>query len=97
MFVIYNGINIVVKYYGIIFGYEKGTEFIKSGNQKKVMQKIINISTAIGVMVIGALIAQYVKINVGTVIYTKGTKLSSKIIRRRDAKAVTFAVYLRSL
>ncbi|KJY55266.1 MULTISPECIES: PTS system mannose/fructose/sorbose family transporter subunit IID [Lactobacillus] len=75
MFVIYNGINIVVKYYGIIFGYEKGTEFIKSGNQKKVMQKIINISTAIGVMVIGALIAQYVKINVGTVIYTKGTKI----------------------
>lgn len=75
MFVIYNGINIVVKYYGIIFGYEKGTEFIKNGNQKKVMQKIINISTAIGVMVIGALIAQYVKINVGTVIYTKGTKI----------------------
>lgn len=75
MFVIYNGINIVVKYYGIIFGYEKGTEFIKSGNQKKIMQKIINISTAIGVMVIGALIAQYVKINVGTVIYTKGTKI----------------------
>ena len=75
MFVIYNGLNIVVKYYGIIFGYEKGTEFIKSGNQKKVMQKIINISTAIGVMVIGALIAQYVKINVGTVIYTKGTKI----------------------
>ncbi|MCT6903421.1 MAG: PTS system mannose/fructose/sorbose family transporter subunit IID [Lactobacillus sp.] len=75
MFVIYNGINIAVKYYGIIFGYEKGTEFIKSGNQKKVMQKIINISTAIGVMVIGALIAQYVKINVGTVIYTKGTKI----------------------
>ncbi|WP_338201224.1 PTS system mannose/fructose/sorbose family transporter subunit IID [Lactobacillus rizhaonensis] len=75
MFVIYNGINIAVKYYGIIFGYEKGTEFIKSGNQKKVMQKIINISTAIGVMVIGALIAQYVKINVGTVIHTKGTKI----------------------
>jgi len=75
MFVIYNGINIAVKYYGIIFGYEKGTEFIKSGNQKKVMQKIINISTAIGVMVIGALIVQYVKINVGTVIYTKGTKI----------------------
>jgi mannose PTS system EIID component len=75
MFVIYNGLNIAVKYYGIIFGYEKGTEFIKSGNQKKVMQKIINISTAVGVMVIGALIAQYVKINVGTVIHTKGTKI----------------------
>ena len=35
MFVIYNGINIAVKYYGIILGYEKGTEFIKSGNQKR--------------------------------------------------------------
>lgn len=75
MFIIYNGINIAVKYYGIIFGYEKGTEFIKSGNQKKVMQKIINISTAVGVMVIGALIAQYVKVDIGTVIHTKGTKI----------------------
>ncbi|OCN04887.1 hypothetical protein A4S06_09885 [Erysipelotrichaceae bacterium MTC7] len=68
MFIIYNGINIAVKYYGLKMGYEKGVEFINSGEQAKLMQKIINIATMVGVIVMGALIGNYVKINVGTVI-----------------------------
>ncbi len=76
MFLIYNGLNIGVKYYGIIAGYEKGMEFIQSGEQAKVMQKIINISTMVGVIVLGALIAQYVKINVGTEIKMDETVIS---------------------
>ncbi|MCD5001972.1 PTS system mannose/fructose/sorbose family transporter subunit IID [Enterococcus saccharolyticus] len=76
MFLIYNGLNIGVKYYGIIAGYEKGMEFIQSGEQAKVMQKIINISTMVGVIVLGALIAQYVKINVGTEIKMEDTVIS---------------------
>lgn len=66
MFLIYNGINVAVKYYGVIVGYEKGIEYIQSGEQAKVMQKIINISTMVGVIVLGALIGNYVKINIGT-------------------------------
>lgn len=76
MFLIYNGLNIGVKYYGIIAGYEKGMEFIQSGEQAKVMQKIINISTMVGVIVLGVLIAQYVKINVGTEIKMEDTVIS---------------------
>ncbi|MDR1548013.1 MAG: PTS system mannose/fructose/sorbose family transporter subunit IID [Hungatella sp.] len=66
MFLIYNGINIGVKYFGTIMGYEKGIEFVQSGEQAKVIQKIINISTMVGVIVLGALVGNYVKINVGT-------------------------------
>lgn len=76
MFLIYNGLNIGVKYYGIIAGYEKGMEFIQSGEQAKVMQRIINVSTMVGVMVLGALIAQYVKINIGTEIKMDETVIS---------------------
>lgn len=66
MFLIYNGINIAVKYLGTIMGYEKGIQFVQSGEQAKIIQKIINISTMVGVIVLGALIGKYVRINVGT-------------------------------
>ena len=66
MFVIYNAINIAIKYYGVIMGYEKGVEFIYSGEQAKVMQTIINVATMVGVLVLGALIGNNVKINIGT-------------------------------
>lgn len=75
MFLIYNSINIAIKYYGVIIGYEKGIQYIQSGEQAKVMQKIINIATMVGVIVLGSLIAQYVKINVGTVIKTGKTTI----------------------
>lgn len=66
MFVIYNGINIFIKYKGVILGYEKGLNFITSGEQGRAIEKIINISTAVGVIVLGALIGSFVRINVGT-------------------------------
>ncbi len=73
MFLLYNGINISVKYFGLIMGYEKGIEFVQSGEQAKVIQKIINIATMVGVIVLGALIGSYVKINVGAEIIVEET------------------------
>jgi Phosphotransferase system, mannose/fructose/N-acetylgalactosamine-specific component IID len=66
MFLIYNGINIAIKYYGIIYGYQKGMDFITSGEQAKVMQNIINLATMVGVIVLGALISSSVRITIGT-------------------------------
>lgn len=73
MFLIYNGINIAVKYAGTVKGYEKGIEFVQSGEQAKVIQKIINISTMVGVIVLGALIGNYIKINIGSEIVINET------------------------
>lgn len=73
MFLIYNGINISVKYFGLIMGYEKGIEYVQSGEQAKVIQKIINIATMVGVIVLGALIGNYVHINVGAEIIVNET------------------------
>ena len=66
MFVIYNGINIFIKYKGVMLGYEKGLDFITSGDQAKAIEKIINMATAVGVIVLGALIGSFVNINIGT-------------------------------
>lgn len=66
MFVIYNGINIFIKYKGVMLGYEKGLDFITSGDQTKAIEKIINMATVVGVIVLGALIGSSVNINIGT-------------------------------
>jgi PTS system mannose-specific IID component len=73
MFVIYNGINIGIKYYGVKLGYEKGVEYIQSGEQARVMQRIINIATMVGVVVIGGIIGNTVVLNIGTEIVTGET------------------------
>jgi len=73
MFVIYNGVNMGIKYYGIKIGYEKGVEYIQSGEQARVMQRIINVATMVGVVVIGGIIGNTVQLNIGTEIVTGDT------------------------
>ena len=73
MFLIYNGINIAIKYGGIVLGYKKGMEFVTSGEQAKMMSNIINLATMVGVIVLGALISSSVKFNIGYVIQVKET------------------------
>ena len=73
MFVIYNGINIAIKYSGIILGYQKGMEFITSGDQAKLMNNIINLATMVGVIVLGCLISSSVKLNIAYVLTVEET------------------------
>lgn len=76
MFVIYNGINIAIKYGGIILGYQKGMEFVTSGEQAKMMSNIINLATMVGVVVLGALISSSVKFNIAYVIQVEETQVA---------------------
>ena len=76
MFVIYNGINIAIKYGGIILGYQKGMEFVTSGDQAKMMSNIINLATMVGVIVLGALISSSVKFNIAYVIQVEETSVN---------------------
>jgi len=73
MFVIYNGINMTIKYYGVKLGYERGISYIQSGEQARVMQRIINIATMVGVVVIGGIIGSTVQLNIGSEIVTGET------------------------
>lgn len=58
-----NIINIPIKYFGLKFGYNKGSEFIQRSETKANLQSITNMSIAIGLMLVGGLIPQMVNIN----------------------------------
>lgn len=73
MFLIYNGINIAIKYMGIILGYQKGMEFVTSGEQATIMNNIINMATMVGVIVLGTLISSSVRLNIAYVLQVEET------------------------
>ncbi|MGX7265033.1 PTS system mannose/fructose/sorbose family transporter subunit IID [Enterococcus crotali] len=63
MFLLYNVVNVGSKYYGIHLGYSKGMEMI-NGAGGNVLQRLSNMANVVGLMVIGALIASVVKVNI---------------------------------
>lgn len=63
MFVMYNTVNLFTKYYGIHWGHDKGVELIE-GAGSTIFQRISNIANVVGLMVVGALIANVIKLNV---------------------------------
>lgn len=76
MFVIYNGINIAIKYSGIMLGYQKGMEFVTGGDHAKMMSTIVNFATMVGVIVLGALISSSVRMTIGTQLVVDETIVS---------------------
>lgn len=58
-----NLINIPIKYFGLKFGYSKGSEFIQKSETKANLQNITNMSIALGLILVGGLIPQMVNIN----------------------------------
>lgn len=63
MFLLYNSVNVAIKYYGIHLGYVKGMEMIE-GAGGNILQRLSNMANVVGLMVIGALIASVVQVNV---------------------------------
>lgn len=63
MFLLYNVVNVATKYYGIHLGYSKGMDLVNEAGGG-VLQRVTNIANVVGLMVVGALIASVVKINV---------------------------------
>ena len=63
MFLLYNVVNVATKYYGIHLGYRKGMDLVNEAGGG-VLQRVTNIANVVGLMVVGALIASVVKINV---------------------------------
>lgn len=65
MFLLYNIVNVAIKYYGIHLGYSKGVDLV-SGAEGGILQRVTNIANVVGLMVVGALIASVVKIQLLT-------------------------------
>jgi PTS system mannose-specific IID component len=63
MFLLYKSLNVASKYYGIHLGYKKGMDLIE-GTGGNILQRLANMANVVGLMVIGALIASVVKVNI---------------------------------
>lgn len=60
----FNVVNIPLKYYGISFGYEKGVSFLEDIKATGIIQRFTVIATILGLVLVGGLIPQMVNINV---------------------------------
>lgn len=62
-FILFNIIRIVTKWYGLVYGYEKGTSIIKDMGGNK-LQKLTEGASILGLFVMGALVAKWTNINI---------------------------------
>lgn len=58
---------ILVRYYGTMMGYKFGTKFILKMKNSNIIQKFVEGSTIVGMMVTAGLITNYVKVNLSPV------------------------------
>ncbi len=68
-FVLFNAVRLWVRWYGIKYGYEKGTDIVQdvAGNR---LQKLTEGASILGLFVIGALVNKWTSVNIPVVIST---------------------------
>ncbi len=66
-FVLFNLIRLLVRYYGITYGYKKGMEVV-SDMGGGLLQKLTEAASILGLFVMGALVNQWTHINIPVVI-----------------------------
>lgn len=62
MFVMYNIINIIGRYFAVVYGYRKGIEFLNKNQNSNVIHRISTMANVVGLMVVGSLIASVIKV-----------------------------------
>lgn len=62
MFIMYNLVNIVGRYYAVVYGYKKGIEFLNENEDNNVIQRVSTMANVVGLMVVGALIVNVIEI-----------------------------------
>ncbi len=75
-FLMFNIVNVPLKYYGIKFGYEKGVAFLKETKNSDVIQRYTTMATILGLIIVGGLIPQMVAVKVPIVITINKVKVT---------------------
>jgi len=73
--VLFNLVNIPLKWYGIKIGYEKGVNFLAEAGKSGIVQRYTAMATMLGIVVIGGLIPQLVQLATPYVLKVGGTKI----------------------
>ncbi|QOJ86285.1 PTS mannose transporter subunit IID [Candidatus Riesia pediculicola] len=83
-FFLFNIVRISIKYFGVIYGYRKGTNLIEDINKGGMLRKITEGATIVGLFVMGALVNKWTHINIPLVV--------SKIKNQKDGSIVVTTV-----
>jgi len=66
--VMFNAVNQGIRYYGIHMGYQQGVKFIENASDNRLVQRYTTMATILGLMIIGGLVPQMVRINIAYVL-----------------------------
>lgn len=69
----FNVPHILIRYYGVVYGYKFGTNLMANISESGIFEKISKAATMVGLMVIGAMSAQMVKLNLTASLDFEGT------------------------
>ena len=81
-FILFNAVRLAVRWYGIVYGYQKGTDVIKdiAGNK---LQKLTEGASILGLFVMGALVCKWTSVNIPVVVSS---------ITMQDGKVITTTI-----
>lgn len=92
-------ILILIRWYGLVYGYRYGTSLITKLKESNVLDTFVKGSTVIGMIVTAGLITNYVKVPLNVIFTSGGTKLVlndliNSILPKFLPYALTFIYYL---
>ncbi|MFD2831143.1 PTS system mannose/fructose/sorbose family transporter subunit IID [Corticicoccus populi] len=62
MFILYNIVNMGLRYFAIVYGYKKGVSFLNDNQENNIIQRISTMANVVGLMVVGAIIATIIDV-----------------------------------
>ena len=78
-FVLFNAVRLFVRYYGITYGYNKGTDIVQdvAGNK---LQKLTEGASILGLFVMGALVNKWTSVNIPVVVAEYDNQLGEHVV-----------------
>jgi len=73
--ILFNIVNIPLKWYGIKVGYQKGVNFLTQAGHSGIVQRYTTMATVLGIVVIGGLIPQLVQLTTPYVLKVGSTEI----------------------
>ncbi|MFT4105221.1 MAG: PTS system mannose/fructose/sorbose family transporter subunit IID [Lacrimispora sp.] len=100
MFILYNIVNMIGRYYAVVYGYKKGIEFLNNNRENNMIQRISTMANVVGLMVVGSLIATVIKVKTPLEIAVNSTvtgEIGGNVIKLQEMLDIIMPSFLSLL
>lgn len=87
-FISFNIIRLMVRYYGIIYGYKKGITIVHDIGKEGILKKLTVGSSILGLFVMGALVNKWTHLNIPCILTKVTDSCGNTVITTVDRKSV---------